>query len=115
MTRLHNIIDADGEERFAYAAQLASQFSRDRRAVQEILDLWLDYWRDLLLIKIGCEDAVTNADMLAVLEERAGGYSLAHIRSFIGGIQSAEEQLRQNANPRLVLEVLMLNLLERGE
>ena len=115
MTRLHAIIDADGEERFAYAAQLAVQFSRDRRAVQEILDLWLDYWRDLLLIKIGCEDAVTNADMLAVLEERAGGYSLAHIRSFIGSIQSAEEQLGQNANPRLVMEVLMLNLSEKGK
>jgi len=114
MDRLLSVIDADGEERFAYAAQLATQFGRNRRAVREILDLWLDYWRDLLLIKIGCSDAVTNADMLGALEERAGGYSLAHIRGFIGSIQAAEEQLKQNANPRLVLEVLMLNIPERG-
>jgi len=115
MDRLLDILDADGERRFAYASQLAVQFGRDRRAVQDILDLWLDYWRDLLLIKIGCDDAVTNADMLATLEERAGGYSLAHIRSFIDSIQAAEEQLGQNANPRLVLEVLMLSIPERGE
>jgi len=114
MDSLLGVIDADGEARFAYAAQLATQFGRNRRAVQEILDLWLDCWRDLLLIKIGCSDAVTNADMLAALEERAGDYSLAHIRGFIGSIQAAEEQLKQNANPRLVLDVLMLNIPERG-
>ncbi len=112
MARLHNIIDADGEERFAYAAQLASQFSWDRGAVQEILDLWLDYWRDLLLIKIGCDEAITNADMLATLVEQARGYNLVQIRSFIDSIQAAGEQLRQNANPRLVLEVLMLSIPE---
>jgi len=82
MDRLLGVIDADGEQRFAYAAQMATQFGRNRGAVWEILDLWFDCWRDLLLIKIGCSDAVTNADMLDVLEERAGGYSLAHIRGF---------------------------------
>ena len=114
MDRLISVIDADGEERFAYAAQMATQFGRDRRVVQGILDLWLDYWRDLLLIRIGCDDAVTNADMLAALEKRARGYSLAQIRSFVDSIQAAEEQLKQNANPRLVLEVLMLSIPEGG-
>jgi DNA polymerase-3 subunit delta' len=67
-----------------------------------------------LLIRIGCDDAVTNADMLAALEKRARGYSLAQIRSFVDSIQAAEEQLKQNANPRLVLEVLMLSIPEGG-
>lgn len=115
MDRLLTILDAGSEERFTYAAQLAVQFGRNRGVVQEILDLWIDYWRDLLLIKIRCDDAVTNADMLAALEERARGYSLANIKSFIDSIQAAEEQLGQNANPRLVLEVLMLSIPERGE
>jgi hypothetical protein len=42
----------------------------------------------------------------------AGGLSLAQIRAFIHSIQTAGEQLRQNANSRLVLEVLMLDIPE---
>lgn len=114
MDRLLNVIEADCEERFAYATQLAAQFSQNRRLVQEILDLWLDYWRDLLLIKAGCGDTITNADMLATLVDQARGYSLVQIKSFINSLQAAEEQLRQNANPRLVLEVLMLSIPRRG-
>jgi DNA polymerase-3 subunit delta' len=114
MDRLLSIIEADCDERFVYATQLAAQFSQNRKLVQEILDLWLDYWRDLLLIKAGCDDAITNADMLVTLVDQARGYSLVQIRSVINSIKSAAEQLRQNANPRLVLEVLMLGIPRRG-
>jgi len=110
MDRLLDILQADYEERFAYATQLAAQFIQDRRSVQEVLDLWLDYWRDLLLVKIGCGDIITNVDQLDMLVEMAKGYRLAKIKAFINSIQVAGEQLRQNANPRLVLEVLMLDM-----
>ena len=108
--RLLDIINTDYEERFAYAAQLAAQFSRSRGLVQEVLNLWLDYWRDLLLVKVGRSDTITNIDRLAMLVEIAKGYSLAQIKAVINSIQAVGEQLRQNANPRLVLEVLMLDI-----
>jgi len=111
--RLLDITEADYEERFAYAAQLAAQFSQNRGLVQEELDLWLDWWRDLLLVKAGCRDIITNVDLEARLIEVAGSYSLAQIKAVIGSIQAAGEQLRQNANPRLVLEVLMLDIPRR--
>ena len=107
---LLNIVSADCEERFAYAAQLATQFSHNRGLVQEVLDLWLDWWHDLLLAKIGCNDVITNVDRLATLVEMTKDYRLAQIKAFINSIQAAKEQLRQNANPRLVLEVLMLDM-----
>ncbi len=110
MDRLLDIINADYEERFDYAAQLATQFSQNRGLVQEVLDLWLDWWRDLMLVKVGCSDTITNADLEARLVEMVRGYSLAQIKAFINSIQAAGEQLRQNANPRLVLEVLMLDI-----
>jgi len=108
--RLLEIIKADYEERFVYANQLAVQFTQNRGMVLEVLDLWLDWWRDLLLVKIGCHDTITNVDRLATLVEMAKGYRLAQIKDFISSIQAAGEQLRQNANPRLVLEVLMLDM-----
>jgi len=114
LDRLIDIVNADYEERFAYATQLAAQFSQNRGSVHEVLDLWLDYWRDLLLIKVGCSEFITNIDRLATLVEVAKGYSLAQIKAFIDSVQAAGEQLRQNANPRLALEALMFSIPEKG-
>ena len=108
--KLLEVIRGDNEQRFDYVAQLAAQFSQSRLSVQEVLDLWLDWWRDLLLIKLGSSDTITNIDHEAELAEMGQGYSLPQIRAFINSIQAAGEQLGQNANPRLVLEVLMLSI-----
>lgn len=107
---LYTIISADTDERFSRAAQLAAQFAQNRSAVQEILDLWLDWWRDLLLVKTGCPDYVTNIDQLKTLHDMAGRYTLEQVRGCIGSIKTAGVQLKQNANPRLALEVLMLDM-----
>lgn len=112
LDRLLEIINGDFEERIAYTARLATQFSQNRGLVQEILDLWLDWWRDLLLVKTGLSDAVTNVDRVATLSDMAKNYQLVQIRDFIDSIRAAGKQLRQNANPRLVLEVLMISLPE---
>ena len=111
--KISDIMFTGNEERFAYAAQLAAQFSQKRNTVQEVLCLWLDIWRDMLLVKAGFGEAVTNIDLEDRLNRWAEGYSLGEVRVFIRDIQAAGEQLRQNASPRLVLEVLMLNMPER--
>jgi DNA polymerase-3 subunit delta' len=108
--QLIEIITVDYEARFAYASQLAAEFGQNRGPVFERLDLWLDWWRDLLLVKVGLSEAITNIDRLAEIVDRSGRYSLLQMKCFITSIQAAKEQLRQNANPRLVLEVLMLNI-----
>jgi len=112
MGELLEIINADSEERFVYATQLAAQFSHNRTLVQERLDLWVDWWRDLLLVRAGCSDYISNVDQLNILADMARGYSLAQIQAFIKGIRAAEQQLRQNANPRLVMDVLMFSIPE---
>jgi len=115
MSQLLGVIDASGYGgRLEYAVQLAYQYGKNRGVVQDILDFWLDWWHDLLLVKIGCIEAITNVDVSAVLEQRAEDYSLAEIKGFITAIQSAGGQLKQNANPQLVFEVLMLSIPGRG-
>lgn len=112
---LVNIINNNYETRFDYAARLASDFARNRKLVQDVLDLWLDWWRDLLLVKAGNKDSITNIDSKAKVAEQANIYSLAQIRSVISCILAAGHQLRLNASPRLVLEVLMLNIPKKEE
>ena len=107
---LLDIIGGDYGMRFDYVPRLVGWFGQSRGLVQEILDLWLDWWRDLLLVKLGSGGAITNIDHEAVLVDMAQGYRLEQIRSVINGIQATGEQLRQNANPRLAFEVLMLSI-----
>jgi len=117
VNKLVGVIKDDYEGRFDYAAQLAARFTQNRGTVYEMLELWLDYWRDLLLVKLGGDNMVTNIDRKNELVEMAGGYSLAQIKEYIESIKRAAEQLHQNVNPRLALEVLMLDipLMKEGE
>ena len=112
LDELIDIVDADYDERFTHAARLAARFQQNRDPVQERLGLWLDWWRDLLLVKAGSVDDITNIDRLATLVEIAGNYGLRQIRDCINSIRAASQQLGQNANAQLVLEVLMLDLPE---
>jgi DNA polymerase III subunit delta' len=113
LDKMLEAMKADYEVRFAYAAKLATRFSQDRGSVYRVLDLWRDFWRDVMLQKLGCDDMIINVDRKAELAEMAGGYRLDQVNAFIGAVQSAGEQLRQNANARLALEVLMLDIPSR--
>ena len=114
MTRIIEICDATINERFAYAAELATLFGRDRGLTRVLIDLWSGWWRDLLLVKGGAASLIVNIDREDALNEMADCYSLVQIKSFIEDIINAIKQLSINANPRLVFEVLMLKLPSSG-
>ena len=97
-------------ERFTYAGELATRFARDREPVRELLYLWLRWWRDLLLVKEGAEEYLLNQDQLQQLRFQATGLDTVQVVAFVKLLLRTLEALDSNANPRLALEVLMLNL-----
>jgi len=107
---LVSLLTAGLEQRFAYAQELANRFSQDRKAGAEITEIWLDWWRDLMLIKGGCKGAIINVDYEITMEEQAGGLNLSEIKGFLANLCLLEEEISKNVNPRLALEWLMLNL-----
>jgi len=88
----------------------AQHLSTSSDGLREVLDLWLSWWRDLLLIKGGSVTEVTNVDREAMLHSQAQVYSLTQVQGFIEALRAAVWQLEHNANTRLTLEVLMLSL-----
>lgn len=98
------------QQRFNYANELAVRFFRDRDSTKELLYLWLRWWRDLVLIKEGVEEYVQDQDELTHLRLQASQLSTLQIVGFIKALNQTLEALDSNANPRLALEVLMLNL-----
>jgi len=104
------IINAGFEERFDYAAKLAAGFTQNRGAVYDVLDRWQDFWRDLMLVKLGCHEMMTNIDRKDDIIKIAAQYRLPRIKDCIKSLEAAALQLRRNVNQRLALEVLMLDI-----
>jgi DNA polymerase-3 subunit delta' len=98
------------QERFVYASEVAGRFSRDRTTVLAVLDLWREWWRDVLLVSSGCQDAITNLDLKDILNGEAGRYDPAQVVAFLRSLAASKRRLGENVNPRLALEVLMLDL-----
>ena len=107
---LLEMLGAELYERFSYAAKLASLFSRDREAVREEMELWLSLTRDMLVLKEGSRQLVVNLSVLDELHEMSAGVSSASLLEATKAVDDTWKRLTQNANPRLSLEVLMLNL-----
>jgi DNA polymerase-3 subunit delta' len=114
LDKLMRLADAGLNERFTYAAELAGKYSKSQDEAEEIFDLWTRWWEDLLLISGRTPEFIVNVDYKDVLLQQARRLNLAKTRNFIEALQLARKQLKQNANPQLVFEVLMLSFPKRG-
>jgi DNA polymerase-3 subunit delta' len=92
--------------RFRYAESLA----RDPAVTQETLDLWLAWWRDVLLVATGSATPLTNVDRQPELHEHASRFGASKSVDVIRALRATINCLNRNANPRLTLEVFMLDL-----
>lgn len=105
---LLGISGADIAGRFKLAAALAEDFGKHRQAVRDQLELWLGWWRDVMLTKSGFTEGVSNVDRQEELRRYANHLGLREIGAAIKSIQTALRELEGNANPRLALDIMML-------
>jgi DNA polymerase-3 subunit delta' len=108
--RIADVSMAGLEVRFAYADELARRFQRDRAAGRRELYLWLRWWRDVLLIQRGRDDEIMHRSWRETLKEQAQLLSQPQTVAWIERMFGSLESLERNANPRLALEALMLDL-----
>jgi DNA polymerase-3 subunit delta' len=106
LDEMSELLNASTTERFRYANRL----TRDPVATQETLDLWLGWWRDVLLLAAEAGAPLTNVDRQSTLCDHARRYGVARSTAMVEALRSAADRLKRNANPRLTLEVLMLDL-----
>ena len=115
LRRVEEIVQAGLERRFAYAANLASGFADNRESVRQELDLWLQWWRDVLAAKEGALELVTNLSRADTVQAVAEALSSSQIVRAIRSVRGTIEHLELNVNPRLALEELMLALPDPGQ
>jgi DNA polymerase III subunit delta' len=89
--------------------ELAGKLTRAEGEVMPALDLWLSWWRDLLLVKGECAGAIVNVDQSERLSRDAERLPLDVIQQYIGVIQNARQQIEMNVNVRLAVEMMLLS------
>ncbi|MEX2099885.1 MAG: DNA polymerase III subunit [Acidimicrobiia bacterium] len=102
---VRRIARAGRNERFDYAERLAGAWSRERESVLATVDLWRDWWRDVLLAAVRAEVEVSPE-----ATEEAGGCTPAQATRALRAVQAAREHLLANTNAQLALEVMMLDI-----
>jgi len=90
--------------------EVAQRLSADSDKVRGILELWLLWWRDMLLAANNCLDLIVNVDMRGLIQKQAAKIGAAESQRMVRSILGTMEALEQNVNARIALEVLMLDL-----
>lgn len=93
-------------ERFAYAETL----SKDKDSARLVLQTWLSLWRDVMLASTGAPLAVVNPDREEEIAYLSSSLGLVRSRQAVSLVERTLHLLDHNVNPRLALEVLMLDL-----
>ncbi|NIM95131.1 MAG: DNA polymerase III subunit delta' [Anaerolineales bacterium] len=120
MSRLDDLIGLINNNRlgrFAYVEdwdrrlrKKYSKLSERRSECLDILDIWLSFWRDVMLVSYGNSDPPGNPDRVLEINGIVEELSSEEIRKVIGSLMTTINAISRNANIRLALETHMLDL-----
>ncbi len=108
--RFAEIVTGSIEFRFRYARQTAGQFWRDRMAVFYEMERWIEWWRDVAMMRHKLIDNLINVEWVDLFSEIATEITEEQISAAVTAIENARHALEANAVPQLTLEVMMLDL-----
>ncbi len=97
-------------DRIDFAEKLSEAFRKEREPVIRTLDVWLGWWRDVLLLQADAEAALANVDMLAEARADAAEYGRAEVTRFLQTLLDTRQYLGENVQSRIALDALMLDV-----
>jgi len=103
---IRSLLHASHVERFSWAQAL----SKKPDHVPYVLDVMASWWRDVLLLSAGSTAPIANVDHEAELQEWAIRHDITAVSAALTAIRDTAWRLEHNANLRLALEVLTLDL-----
>ncbi|MDQ3700497.1 MAG: hypothetical protein M3442_06195 [Chloroflexota bacterium] len=106
---LETLLSQPRRQRLPAAADMG-----DAAAVKSVLDVWLGWWRDALLVQQDLPDLVTNTERVDQLRHLGAGHPPEAVWRALTRIQETRQQVDANVNVRLAVEALLLDLPERS-
>jgi DNA polymerase-3 subunit delta' len=104
--RLISVLAQDLPSRFETANTLA----HDAGELQETLEYWMTFWRDILLIQTDNSEAVVHQELIQTLSNVAKHIPAERTIDVLNMLEQSLEGLLSNANTQLLVENLLLNL-----
>lgn len=105
---LKQLLSSTRVQKFNYAEKIA----KDKETMRQTLLVWLSYWRDVLLLTSGAATSIANVDQEDVIVSLAQKLEMGWARRVVHDMELALTRLERNVNPRLLAEVLLLDLPE---
>ncbi len=90
--------------------EYASKASREPATVRQNIELWISWWRDLLLLCSQNETGLVNVDRLDEIRQISAQLTLAQAMAGLQSLQATADQMESNVNTRLAVEGLLLQL-----
>lgn len=112
INELVSLIYSNPDERFSFVGNLdkGNRYTDQKRIIEQLLNTWILWWQDILLIKSNCSENITNLDKIDILHKCSQIFNLEEINHAVNSIEKSLSLISKNANIRLVLEVLMFNM-----
>lgn len=105
---LLKIFESDTKARFEMVEKMIT--SNNNEDILKRLDELFGVMRDLVMVNLYNNQLIAHQDLLGKIEEMARKFSLARLISALGQIEKTKSYLRQNVNPKLALENLIINI-----
>jgi len=106
LAELGRLLPSTRVQKFKYAENLA----KDKDVMRQTLLVWLSYWRDVLLRASGATVPIANVDQEKTITSLAQSLEMERTRRVVQDMETAIKRLEHNVNPRLLAEVLLLDL-----
>ncbi|HEX8727082.1 MAG TPA: hypothetical protein VF739_00575, partial [Ktedonobacterales bacterium] len=106
LEELARLATATRDERLRRAGALGSDVESARR----VLELWTLWWRDVVLAAGGASHLATSGALRTQAERLGRALGVERAQAFLRALLDAQLALEANANPRLTMEVLALDL-----
>src|SRR5690606_20419708 len=102
---LEQVLQSNRAGRFSIAEAL----SKDKQSLFPLLELWLTFWRDLVLLCEGSSLEPSNVDRADTLDKLSRYVAADEALKALNATQTALKTLQTNANTRLTLEIMFLD------
>jgi DNA polymerase-3 subunit delta' len=115
---LINLLKTDRLERFKHVERLTRDWERERKRGGEhprlralgALEHWVSLWRDAMMLAYDATAEQRNIDRTQDIQMLVRALPPEQISEILGKFEQSKRDLQKNANVRLVMETLMLDL-----
>ncbi len=84
---------------------------KDKNELSKQISYLLNWFRDILVFKAGAaQESIVNADRLKGIEQQAPAYELEQLERILTRIDKTHRLIEQNINPKIALEVMLLEI-----